>query len=194
MGAATSLSEKLGVADLLSLNADALEAGKAAELLETLANVLGRANAEYHTNDAPSSITRLVNIGLEPFLVGAAVNAVLAQRLLRRLCKECKEEQAPSEDLHEVLQSHGMETDKMWVPVGCDRCRNTGYSGRVGIYEMLTINDELRDIVARNPNVSEFRKICIDRGMISLRADGMGKVKQGLTSVEEVFRVTESGT
>ncbi len=146
-----------------------------------------------HTNDAPSSITRLVNIGLEPFLVGAAVNAVLAQRLLRRLCKECKEEQVPSEDLHQVLQEHDMDTDKMWAGVGCDRCRNTGYSGRVGIYEMLTIDDEVRDIVARNPNVAEFRKICVDRGMVSLRADGMAKVKAGLTSLDEVFRVTEGG-
>ena len=111
-----------------------------------------------HTNDAPSSITRLVNIGLEPFLVGAAVNGVLAQRLIRRLCTHCKTEEAPNADMTEYLAMQGLPTDKLWAAKGCERCRNTGYSGRVGIYELLTVDDQLRDVIARNPNVSEFRK------------------------------------
>ena len=145
-----------------------------------------------HTNDAPSSITRLVNIGLEPFLVGAAVNAVLAQRLVRKLCVHCKAQEAPSEEMSEYLTLQGLDGSRMWVGKGCDRCRNTGYSGRVGIYELLSVDDSLRDIIARNPNVSEFRRMCIDRGMVTLRADGMRKVASGLTTVEEVLRVTEA--
>jgi len=144
-----------------------------------------------HTNDAPSSITRLVNIGLEPFLVGAAVNGVLAQRLLRRLCKHCKAEERPSEEMSEYLEMQGMATDKIWAAKGCDKCRGTGYSGRVGIYELLAVDDRLRDVVAGNPNVSEFRRMCMERGMISLRMDGMNKVKQGLSTVQEVLRVTD---
>ncbi|MEQ8315997.1 MAG: ATPase, T2SS/T4P/T4SS family [Phycisphaerales bacterium] len=144
-----------------------------------------------HTNDAPSSITRLVNIGLEPFLVGAAVNGVLAQRLLRRLCKHCKAEERPSEEMAEYLEMQGMATDKIWTAKGCDKCRGTGYSGRVGIYELLSVDDRLRDVVAGNPNVSEFRRMCLERGMVSLRMDGMNKVRQGLSTVQEVLRVTD---
>jgi type IV pilus assembly protein PilB len=145
-----------------------------------------------HTNDAPSSITRLVNIGLEPFLVGAAVNAVLAQRLVRRLCAHCKTQEAPSAEMAEYLEMQGMDASLAWIAQGCDRCRNTGYSGRVGIYELLVVDDQARDIIARNPNVSEFRRLCVDRGMVTLRADGMRKVAQGLTTVQEIFRVTEA--
>ncbi|MGH7133722.1 MAG: GspE/PulE family protein, partial [Phycisphaerales bacterium] len=145
-----------------------------------------------HTNDAPSSITRLVNIGMEPFLVGAAVNGVLAQRLLRRLCVHCKVESPPSADMAEYLQMNGMPTERMWAQKGCDRCRNTGYSGRVGIYELLLVDDQLRDIIARNPNVAELRRLCTERGMVTLRSDGLKKAAKGTTSVEEVLRVTES--
>jgi len=145
-----------------------------------------------HTNDAPSSITRLVNIGLEPFLVGAAVNAVLAQRLIRRLCTHCKHLTKPTEEMADFLAMHSFDADEVWSPKGCDRCRNCGYSGRVGIYELLTVDDQLRDIIARNPNVAEFRRLCIERGMVTLRADGMRKVAKGLTTVSEVLRVTEA--
>jgi type II secretory ATPase GspE/PulE/Tfp pilus assembly ATPase PilB-like protein len=145
-----------------------------------------------HTNDAPSSITRLVNIGLEPFLVGAAVNAVLAQRLVRRLCIHCKAQEKPGEELAEFLSLQGLDTEKTWVSKGCDRCRHTGFSGRVGIYELLSTDDQLRDIIARNPNVAEFRRTCIERGMVTLRADGMRKVAAGLTTVHEILRVTEA--
>jgi len=144
-----------------------------------------------HTNDAPSSITRLVNIGLEPFLVGAAVNGVLAQRLLRRLCKHCKAEESPGEEMADFLQIQGMPTDKLWVAKGCDKCRGTGYAGRVGIYELLAVDDQLRDVVAGNPNVSEFRRMCLERGMVSLRMDGLDKVRKGLSTVQEVLRVTD---
>ncbi len=146
-----------------------------------------------HTNDAPASITRLINIGLEPFLVGAAVNGVLAQRLVRRVCEHCRREIDPGDELREFLEMNGMRSDAIIEGAGCDRCRQTGYAGRVGIYELLIMDDQIRDIVARNPNVTEFRRFCIERGMVSLRQDGLSKVKQGLTTVTEVLRVTESG-
>jgi len=146
-----------------------------------------------HTNDAPSSITRLVNIGLEPFLVGAAVNSVLAQRLVRKLCTHCKTHAEPSEEMLEYLTLQGMSARDMWTAAGCEKCRNTGYSGRVGIYELLAVDDQLRDVIARNPNVSEFRRMCLERGMVSLQSDGMRKVADGLTSIQEVMRVTREG-
>lgn len=145
-----------------------------------------------HTNDAPSSLTRLVNIGLEPFLVGAAVNAVLAQRLVRRLCKECKAMEPPGEEMGDYLRMQGLEAELMPVSKGCAKCRQTGFSGRVGIYELLAIDDQTKDIIARNPNVAEFRRMCIERGMVTLRGDGLRKVAQGLTTVHEILRVTEA--
>ncbi len=145
-----------------------------------------------HTNDAPSSITRLVNIGLEPFLVGAAVRAVLAQRLVRRLCAVCKANEQPTEEHAEFMAMNGLDPAAVFVAKGCDKCRNRGYSGRVGIYELLSVDDQLRDVIARNPNVSEFRRICMERGMVSLRQDGMSKVAKGLTTIEEVVRATDA--
>ena len=145
-----------------------------------------------HTNDAPASITRLVNIGIEPFLVGAAVNSVLAQRLVRRLCQHCKVEDQPTDEMTEYLQMQGFGTTKTYAAKGCERCRGTGFSGRVGIYEMLVIDDQLRDVVARNPNVAEFRRLCLERGMTPLREDGLKKVRTGMTTVQEILRVTEA--
>ena len=145
-----------------------------------------------HTNDAPSSITRLVNIGMEPFLVGAAVNGVLAQRLVRKICSNCKTEREPSEEMKEFLALQGYDATRIFMGKGCDRCRNTGYSGRVGLYELLVVDDQLRDIIARNPNVAELRRLCAERGMVTLRQDGLKKASLGRTSVEEVLRATEA--
>ncbi len=146
-----------------------------------------------HTNDAPSSVTRLVNIGIEPFLVGAALNGVLAQRLVRRICQNCKQQVEPIDELKEFLEMHGLPSDSITEGQGCERCRNTGYAGRLGIYELLVVDDTLRDAIARNPNVSEFRRMCLERGMNTLREDGMLKVSQEQTTVQEIRRVTESG-
>jgi type IV pilus assembly protein PilB len=145
-----------------------------------------------HTNDAPSSITRLINIGVEPFLVGAALNATLAQRLTRRICSHCKRPVEPNEQLAEHLRMHGYDLDHVHEGAGCDRCRNTGYAGRVGLYEMLTLDDMLRDRIAGSPNVTEFRRLCVERGMVTLRTDGFAKAAAGLTTIQEVLRVTES--
>jgi type IV pilus assembly protein PilB len=146
-----------------------------------------------HTNDAPSSVTRLINIGVEPYLISAAVNGVLAQRLVRRICTECKTPWRPEdEEMCEFLTTHGFDPDKIFKGRGCDKCRNTGYKGRVGIYELLILDDVARDLVVRNPNVTELRRICKERGMISLREDGLHKVAAGLTTIEEVLSATEN--
>ncbi len=145
-----------------------------------------------HTNDAPSSITRLINVGVEPFLVGSAVRGVLAQRLVRRICKKCSQVAKIDSDMADILATHGVTASKLAHGKGCQKCRETGYSGRVGLYEMLLLDDFLRDAVARNPNVTEFRRVCTERGMVTLREDGFKKVALGQTTVEEVLRVTES--
>ena len=144
-----------------------------------------------HTNDAPSSLTRLINIGTEPFLIGAAVRAVLAQRLVRRICQKCVEMVKVDSEVADMPTSYRISASKIARGKGCQKCRETGHSGRLGLYEMLLLDDFMRDSIARNPNVTEFRKICIDRGMLTLREDGFRKVAAGQTRVEEVLRVTE---
>jgi type IV pilus assembly protein PilB len=145
-----------------------------------------------HTNDAPSSVTRLINIGVEPYLISAAVNAILAQRLVRKVCQHCKEEYTPSDEMREFLALQGFTDQKVYRGRGCDRCRKTGYSGRLGIYELLVMDDGLRDLVTRNPDVNQLRKLCRERGLVSLREDGFQKVMKGLTTVDEILRVTEN--
>ena len=145
-----------------------------------------------HTNDAPSSITRMINIGVEPYLIGAAVNAVLAQRLVRRICENCKQPVTLDDEMAEHMAMHGLTVGEIYAGEGCDKCHSTGYAGRVGLYEMLVLDDTTRDAIARRPNVSEFRRLCIERGMTTLRADGFGKVANGQTTIEEVLRVTQA--
>ncbi len=145
-----------------------------------------------HTNDAPSAVTRLINIGVEPYLIGSALNAVVAQRLVRKICQHCKTQRPPDEHIAEHLAMQGIAIDEVWMGKGCDRCRNTGYAGRVGLYEMLLLNDQMRDRIAGNPNVTEFRRMCIEGGMVTLRQDGFMKVARGQTTVDEVLRVTEA--
>ena len=146
-----------------------------------------------HTNDAPSSITRLINIGVEPFLISAAVNAILAQRLVRRICPACKEE-VTLETKSEVkyLEKMGYSDIPLFKGKGCDACRKTGYKGRVGLYEFLELNEDMRIAVGNNTSITELRRIARESGMKTLQEDGLDKVSQGRTTVEEVMRVTES--
>jgi type IV pilus assembly protein PilB len=146
-----------------------------------------------HTNDAPSSVTRLINIGLEAYLIASAINAILAQRLVRKICQHCREHYEPSEKMREFLELQGVDPNHLFQGKGCDKCRKTGYSGRLGIYELLVMDDGLRDMVTRNPNVAELRKLCRERGLVTLRMDGMDKATKGLTTIDEIIRVTESG-
>ncbi len=145
-----------------------------------------------HTNDAPSSITRLINIGIESYLIAASTNAVLAQRLVRKICPNCKEPYTPSAEHAGYMRMYGFNSENMYHGKGCEMCRNTGYQGRVGLYELLVIDDTYRDIITQSPNVTELRRLCQERGMVSLRDDGFRKVSAGRTTIEEVMRVTES--
>ena len=144
-----------------------------------------------HTNDAPSSITRLINIGVEPYLISAAVNGVLAQRLVRRICEHCKEVHVPSDDVKRVLERNDIQIETLYRGKGCDRCRKTGCSGRCGIYEIVVLDDAIRDMVAARPNVIELRRYCREHGMVTLRDDGLRKLRRGMTTLEEVMAATE---
>ena len=145
-----------------------------------------------HTNDAPSTISRLMNMGIEPFLVATSVNLIQAQRLIRRICKDCKrEESMPPEALIEV----GFPADeasklKTYKGKGCSTCNNTGYKGRIGLYEVMEVSDEIRELILIGASALELRKKAIDDGMITLRESGLHKIRNGLTTLEEVVRET----
>jgi type IV pilus assembly protein PilB len=145
-----------------------------------------------HTNDAPASITRLINIGIEPYLIAASVNAVLAQRLVRKICDKCKRiDNNPREADVEYLKRRNAQVSAIYRGAGCEKCRNTGYSGRVGLYELLEMNDDLRDVITSNPSLLDLRRACHERGMRLLQEDGLMKVQAGQTTIEEIARVTE---
>jgi len=145
-----------------------------------------------HTNDAPSTISRLMNMGIEPFLVATSVNLIQAQRLIRRICKDCKQEhQTPSEALIEVgFSADEAKTIKTFKGKGCSTCNNTGYKGRIGLYEVMEITDEIRELILIGASALELRKKAIDDGMITLRESGLYKIRAGVTTPEEVVRET----
>jgi len=145
-----------------------------------------------HTNDAPSTINRLLNMGVEPFLVTSSVNLIIAQRLARKICMECREidEVLPSalidmgmseEDAHGVTVYHGR---------GCPNCSETGYRGRIALYEVMTLSEELKEMIIGGASVAEIKRAARLGGMKTLRESGIEKIKQGITTVEEILRVT----
>ncbi|HKA59276.1 MAG TPA: type IV-A pilus assembly ATPase PilB [Gemmatimonadales bacterium] len=145
-----------------------------------------------HTNDAPSTITRMVDMGIEPFNVASAVNLIVAQRLVRRICKECKEQ-------HEYTpeEMHAFAIDKSEGPFykgsGCDTCAGTGYRGRQGLYEVMNLTSPLRREILKGASTEELRDLAVREGMLTLRMDGMMKVKKGITTLEEVVKETAAG-
>jgi type IV pilus assembly protein PilB len=145
-----------------------------------------------HTNDAPSTISRLMNMGIEPFLVATSVNLIQAQRLIRRICKDCKRENpTPPEALAEIgFSLEETETMKTYKGQGCSTCNNTGYKGRVGLYEVMEITDEVRELILIGASALELRKKAVEDGMITLRESGLHKIRAGITTVEEVVRET----
>jgi type II secretion system protein E len=146
-----------------------------------------------HTNDAPSTITRLVNIGVEPYLIGASVSAILAQRLVRRVCQNCREpSQNPDDSVAAYLEDCGVKARHLYQGAGCDQCRQTGYKGRIGLFELLVLDDEVRNMIVRDVPLSEISQTVRQKGMRSLREDGLQKVCDGVTTVEEVLRVTST--
>jgi type IV pilus assembly protein PilB len=146
-----------------------------------------------HTNDAPGAVTRMVNMGVEPFLITSTVHCVVAQRLLRRICKDCKEAyEAPPEVLEEIGMKHGSETVTLYRGAGCATCSSTGYKGRMAIHEILIANEEFKKAVLLRKPSSDLKKIARAGGMQTLRECGVKKVLKGLTSVEELLRVAHA--
>jgi type IV pilus assembly protein PilB len=148
-----------------------------------------------HTNDAPSTITRMVDMGIEPFNVASAVNLIVAQRLVRRICKDCKREHVYSPEELAVL---GMRPDEVkgitfFKGEGCDTCNGTGYKGRAGLYEVMALSPELRRMILRGASTAEMQEQAVKEGMLTLRMDGIEKIKKGITTLEEVVKETAGG-
>lgn len=147
-----------------------------------------------HTNDAPSAATRLVEMGIEPFLVGSALDSVLAQRLARRLCEWCREAYTPTDqELSVTPWPHDTDLpapDTLWRPVGCRNCGTTGFKGRIALTEVMTVSEEIERLTLQRAPASEIRRVALSQGMTSLRSDGLATVAAGHTTLDEVIRVT----
>jgi type II secretory ATPase GspE/PulE/Tfp pilus assembly ATPase PilB-like protein len=143
-----------------------------------------------HTNDAPSAINRLTDMGIEPFLTASAVSGVLAQRLVRKLCPRCKEKFTPDELLLRSLNVKINAGHTFYRAKGCPHCNQKGYKGRLAIYELLMVNEDIKRLTMERASSGKVKEAAIENGMRTLRQDGIAKVLQGLTTVEEVVRVT----
>jgi type IV pilus assembly protein PilB len=145
-----------------------------------------------HTNDAPSTVTRLRDMGVEPFLITATVQGILAQRLVRRICEDCRTEFEPSEEMLMELNLTREQAagKKFYYGKGCDRCNNTGYKRRGGLFELMMINDEMRDMISAGASTDVLRAAARKQGMITLRESGLEAIFNGVTTIEEVVRET----
>jgi type IV pilus assembly protein PilB len=145
-----------------------------------------------HTNDAPSTVSRLLNMGVEPFLVSASVVLILAQRLCRKICEQCKEEEdVPAESLINIgFPEDQVGTFKPMKGKGCAACGDTGYKGRIALYEVMPLKEELKELIVKGATGAELKKAAIKSGMSTLRMSGLTKIKEGMTSIEEILRVT----
>jgi type II secretory ATPase GspE/PulE/Tfp pilus assembly ATPase PilB-like protein len=145
-----------------------------------------------HTNDAPSAVTRLIDMGVEPFLAASSIIGILAQRLMRTLCSHCKKEYTPSKELLASFAGAGLKpAPAFYKETGCAKCKQRGFTGRTGIYELLIPNDRIRDLITRKASSSVLREEAVKTGMGTLRESGLEKVRAGVTSVSELLRVTE---
>ncbi|MBN2269933.1 MAG: Flp pilus assembly complex ATPase component TadA [Sedimentisphaerales bacterium] len=145
-----------------------------------------------HTNDAPGAVTRLLDLGVAPYLVSASLIAVLAQRLVRKICSNCKSEYEPSSSIRKIVEGAGGESVKFFRGVGCKKCRNTGSAGRIAIHELFVPNEEIMEMISERVGLKKLRNAALKNGMIPLQADGIEKVKAGIVSVEEVLRTTQA--
>jgi type IV pilus assembly protein PilB len=145
-----------------------------------------------HTNDAPSTVARLINMGIEPFLVASAIRLVQAQRLIRRLCASCKVVgKVPAQTLIEIgFSPEDAKAVQVFEPKGCEKCNNSGYKGRVGLFEVMELDEEIKEMVMIGASTSELRQKAKEKGMLTLRQSGLEKIKSGVTSIEEVLRET----
>jgi type II secretory ATPase GspE/PulE/Tfp pilus assembly ATPase PilB-like protein len=152
-----------------------------------------------HTNDSAGSINRLLDMGIEPFLVASSVEGIVAQRLIRRLCAACRRPLEIDDVKKEFLRSEGFPVDRLatqtiYDPAGCDECRGSGFKGRTGIYEILLVDDHIRPLIISRASASEIKQVAKRRGLKSLREDGWEKVLDGITTIEEILRVSEEDT
>ena len=145
-----------------------------------------------HTNDAPGAVTRLLDLGVAPYLLSASLIAVLAQRLVRKVCPNCKTEYEPPASIKKVVEKDHGETEKYYRGVGCKKCRNTGYAGRIAIQELFVPNDDIKEMINDRSTLKKLRAKGLKNGMISLQSDGIEKVKAGIISIEEVLRTTQA--
>jgi type IV pilus assembly protein PilB len=145
-----------------------------------------------HTNDAPTAITRLTDLGMPSFLITASLEGVLAQRLVRRICVDCRTEFEPSDELIMELGLSPSEAKgrSYFYGRGCERCNNTGYKGRVGIFELMIVNDDVRDLIMANASADEIRSLARSQGMVTLRDSGLKMIFDGVTTIDEVVRET----
>ncbi len=145
-----------------------------------------------HTNDAPGAVIRLVDLGVAPYLVSASLIAVLAQRLVRKICSNCKTEYEPSTSIRKVVEKTGGKIEKFYRGVGCKKCRNSGCAGRIAIHELFVPNEEIMDMISEGISSKKLRAKGLENGMVSLQSDGIEKVKAGIISIEEVLRTTQT--
>jgi type IV pilus assembly protein PilB len=141
-----------------------------------------------HTNDAPSTINRMIDMGIEPFLVSSSVNVIMAQRLVRKLCAKCKKKEKIHPEALRELGNTSEDSFEIYRAEGCPACSNTGYSGRTGLYEVMPVSDALREMILNRASASEIKEQAVREGMMTLRGDGIWKLKNGITSLEEVLR------
>jgi type IV pilus assembly protein PilB len=145
-----------------------------------------------HTNDAPGAVTRLLDLNIAPYLVSASLIAVLAQRLVRKICPKCKTEYEPPSSIRKIVEKVGGKFDEFCRGVGCKKCRNTGYSGRIAIHELFVPNEEIMEMINEGSSLKKLRAKALQNGMIPLQNDGIEKVRAGIVSIEEVLRTTQA--
>lgn len=182
-----------GLRSILRQDPDIIMVGEIRDLktaeIATQASLTGHlVLSTLHTNDAPSAITRLIDIGVEPFLVSSSLIGILAQRLVRKICPHCKEAYKPSSL---ELSYFNEKPEVLYRGKGCDRCRKTGYLGRTGIFELLIIDNEIRSMVTEKIDAQKIKTFAVSKGIKTLRMDGLNKVLEGTTTLEEVLRVTQ---
>jgi len=141
-----------------------------------------------HTNDAPGAVTRLLDLGVAPYLLSASLRGVIAQRLVRRICSSCKTEYDPPASIRKTIEAQDGAVPKFYRGVGCRKCRNTGYSGRIAIHELFVPDDEVAEMINDRINTKKLRAKALEKGMLPLLHDGLEKVKAGIVSIEEILR------
>lgn len=197
VNAAIGLTFAAGLRSILRQDPDVVMVGEIRDLetaeIAVQASLTGHlVLSTLHTNDAPSSVTRLCDMGIEPFLVSSSVIGVLAQRLVRRVCRDCARKYTPTEEeLAEInMTPEDLKGRQLYKAVGCSNCLNTGYAGRTSIHELMILDDALRAQLMKSTEATQLKKLAVERGMKTLRDDGIEKCLAGETTVEEVFRVT----